>query len=513
MNPVHPSDSDISVHGAARSVSQPPKPLGQSTVPAVRELLSSLAGSQRCCVLVVDHETSVRRSVARDLMACDIEALTAEDAESALRLLETGRVDVMLLDLTMPATAAIHLLNSARRGHPTLPIIAITGVADTDAALRAMRGGAYDFIVKPWPCSETVLIAVVKAIEHRRLLDRTRTLEQRVGDHQASVEWIGSSATLHHAHRLALSVASATTPVLISGESGTGKRLLASIIHQHSPRAHGPLLSIQCNALPSERLRRELFGDETAAGRPGLIEACHGGTLVLGEVGSLPVPLQVELLALLQTGRVGAISEDAAAPPDVRVVATTESDLSASVEAGTFRRDLYYALAVVTLVLPALRTRKEDVAALAHHFMHSHAKRLGREVRRISADAVRCLREQSWVGNVRELGSVIEHAVVVCRGQTILPADLPFERAAREVSAAGSPAAHSTVEGFTLPAELGELPFAEAKKRAVLAFEQEYLRRMLRQAGGNISEAARQSGLDRSNFRRVLKKNVRRRSG
>ena len=468
----------------------------------------------RARVLVADHDAGIRRSVARELIACGFDVLTAGDFESALGLLRSGPVDVMLADVALPGQDAGAILHVVLRDHPRLVTIMMPAFGEMAQAVRLVRAGAYDLLVKPFASPDAVILAVTRALEHRRLIDLSHQLKQRLEHYEAFEEWLGSSPPVRQAHRIALAVASSTIAALIVGEAGTGKKLLARIIHEHSARAGRALVYLHAGALPPDAVERELFGvpetGQTPA-RRGLIDAADRGTLVLGDPQALSAPVQLALAAMIQTGK---LTRGDAEPPrtvDVRVLALSEVDAAQHVASGALRAELSYALTAVSLHIPALRKRTEDIAVLAHHFMHHHAQRLGRGVRRISAAAIRVLREQPWPGNVCELKATVEHAVVLAHSDTILAEDLGLGRSNAARANCALPA--DEPDALVLPAELVDMPFAPAKDRAVRAFEQAYLKRVLQRAGGNISEAARLSGLDRSNFRRVLKKGGRRARG
>jgi transcriptional regulator with GAF, ATPase, and Fis domain len=304
-------------------------------------------------------------------------------------------------------------------------------------------------------------------------------------------------------------VAPTSSTVLILGESGTGKELTARAIHQHSPRANNPFVAVNCSAIPVDLVESELFGHVrgaftgATATRPGLFESADRGTLFLDEVGDLPPLAQVKLLRALQEGEVKRVGSNETRIVDVRVIAATNVDLKGRIASGRFREDLYYRLNVVAISLPPLRERREDIPLLAYHFLQKYSGRSGSAVRKISPEAMRVLSSQRWEGNVRELENAIEHSVVFCRDGSISPADLPFSKkqgGSVEVPAGAPVSAAPGIE------PLADLPYREAKERAVHAFESSYFGAVLGRAGGNVSEAARQAGLDRSNFRRAAKR-------
>jgi DNA-binding NtrC family response regulator len=458
----------------------------------------------RARVLVVDDEPAIRRSIARLLMARGFAVDTAEDGAAALDLLKTRGADVMLLDLMMPAMSGMDVLARVKQRHPEIEVIMMTAFGDVDTAVKAVRAGAYDFLTKPFTSPDTVYLTLEKATEHRRLLDRTRDLERRLEQHEKFGELVGTSPRMQEVYRRARGVAHTSSTVLILGESGTGKELVARAIHQNSPRGDKALRVVNCGAIPENLVETELFGSVKGAftgavDKAGLFELADEGTLFLDEVGDLPPMAQVKLLRALAQGEIRRVGSQETRIVDVRVIAATNVDLKERIAAGKFREDLYYRLSVIPLFLPPLRQRKEDIPLLAYHFLQKYARRAGRDLRRISVEALRKLREHPWPGNVRELENAIEHAVVMARGDAIMPADLPSGQRDDDGDAGSGPA----IAGV---GALGELPYAEAKEKAIEVFDRAYVERLMERASGNVSEAARQAGMDRSNFRRLLKK-------
>jgi DNA-binding NtrC family response regulator len=469
------------------------------------------AAPKQARVLVVDDEPNVRRSLARVLMTCGFDVLTAEDGMAALALLETGMVDVMLVDMLMPRMGGIDVLERVKAQHPEVEVIIMTAFANVDDAVAAVKSGAYDFLTKPFPSNEVVAMTISKAAERKQLIDRMVMLEQRLEQHENFGELIGNTARMREVYRMALGVAPTNATVLVLGESGTGKELIARAIHQHSSRAERSFVAVNCSAIPVDLVESELFGHVRGAftgaisARVGLFEAADKSTIFLDEVGDLPLQAQVKLLRVLQEGEVKRVGSNETINVDVRVIAATNADLKLKMAAGKFREDLYYRLNVIIIGLPPLRQRKDDIPLLAYHFLHKYARRMSRNVSRIGVEAMRLLRDQRWPGNVRELEHAIEHAVIMAKGDTIVPGDLPPVNAPSVPFETVPPPALSTpfVPGLE---QLTDLPFSDAKRRALEAFEQSYLEALLKRTGGNVSEAARQAGLDRSNFRRVLKK-------
>jgi DNA-binding NtrC family response regulator len=471
----------------------------------------------RTRVLVVDDDPTMRRGLTRLLEARGFDARAAEDGDAAVQLAMAGDLDVLLVDLHMPRTSGMDVLERVKSARADVEVVMMTAYADIDSAVTAVKAGAYDFLTKPFPTNDAVAIAVAKAAEHKRLVGRTLELERELEVHEQFGDIIGNSPRMREVFRIAEGVAASTSTVLILGESGTGKELVAHAIHQRSTRADRPLVVVNCGAIPAELVESELFGHTRGAftgatmAREGLFEAADGGTIFLDEIGDLPLPSQVKLLRTLQDGEVKRIGSNEAKTVDVRVIAATNVDLRTRIREGKFREDLYYRLNVISFVIPPLRERVEDIPLLATHFLRKYARRTGKNVTRIDPDAMRALQSYPWPGNVRELENAIERAVVLAHADTIALGDLPFGEPTLgalppvdvppRASSASQPPAPSMSVGV-----YADLPYTEARRRAVLDFEREYAAAQLARAHGNISQAARAAGLDRSNFKRVLRR-------
>ena len=459
-------------------------------------------------VLVVDDEPTLRRTLARLLNSRNMTVLTADDGAQAIELLGREAVDVLLVDLMMPNVGGLELLDHVRSQHTGVEVIMMTAFGDVETAVKAVRAGAYHFLTKPFRSNDEVVLTVTKAAERRRLVDRALLLERRLEQMEKFGELIGNSPAMQEVYRLAIGVAPTSSTVLILGESGTGKELTARAIHGHSPRVSNPFVAVNCSAIPVDLVESELFGHVrgaftgATATRAGLFESADRGTLFLDEVGDLPPLAQVKLLRALQEGEVKRVGSNETRIVDVRVVAATNVDLRSRIAAGRFREDLYYRLNVVPISLPALRERREDIPLLAYHFLQKYASRSASQVKKISPEAMRLLCAHHWQGNVRELENAVEHAVVFCRDDTMTPAELPFGRTSNgpPLDSNGGGSSALGVPG------LFDLPYREAKERSLEAFETAYFEGLLARTQGNVSEAARQAGLDRSNFRRAVKR-------
>ena len=375
-------------------------------------------------ILIVDDEPGLRQTLDRILGAEGYETATASDAAEALDTLARHDVDLVLCDLRMPAMGGLEFLERYEAQHGRGLVIAMSAYGDADTAIAAMQRGAYDYIQKPFRADE-VILCVRKAAEREKLRAKVERLEEELSSIRGGGSIVGRSPALIAAASVARKVARHPSTVLITGESGTGKELIARLIHDESPRADRAFVAVNCGAIPEALLESELFGHVrgsftgAASDKPGLFEEADGGTLFLDEIGELPATLQVKLLRALQEGEVRRVGANASRRVDVRVVAATNRDLGADVAAGRFRGDLYYRVNVVSIRLPSLRERREDIPELALHFLRRHNARLGLDVQRIAPDAVRLLAAHAWPGNVRELENVIERALVMASGPTI----------------------------------------------------------------------------------------------
>ena len=470
-------------------------------------------------VLVVDDEDALRRTVQRMLEARGMLVTSVDGGPAALERIDADAPDVVLVDYMMPGMDGMQVIQRIKDVRPDVEVIMMSASASLETAIAAKKAGAYYFLRKPFESNDALVLSVMLAAEHRWLSHHARSLEEQLDAREQFGEMIGTSKGMLEVHRIIHGVANTHTTILILGESGTGKELVARALHASSPRAQAPMVALNCAAIPKDLVESELFGHVRGAftgaqtARGGVFEAANTGTLFLDEVGDLPLPAQASLLRALQSGEIKRVGSDETRTVDVRVIAATNVDLKTKIAAGTFRADLFYRLNVIAVHLPALRERGDDVLLLADHFLTKLERRLQRESKVLADDARRALREYEWPGNVRELEHALEHAFILSQGGVIRAADLPFRTSTDDRALATSDVAElarasdgSPGEGLAVPVALFELTYAEAKRQAQGLFDEAYMTFIMKRTNGNLSEAARQAGLDRSNFRRIARK-------
>ncbi|HSU29605.1 MAG TPA: sigma-54 dependent transcriptional regulator [Bryobacteraceae bacterium] len=386
----------------------------------------------RHTILVVDDDVSLRRVVKMQLEEAGYDVVLAADGRQAQDLINANHPKLVITDLRMPDSSGIDLLRYIRDEHLDTTVILITAFGTVETAVEAMKAGAYDYITKPIDYDALVLV-VHRAMERQNLIEEVRNLRSALDQRYGFEGIVGHSQSILRVLEMASRVAQHDSTVLIQGETGTGKELLARAIHHNSRRKNKPFVTINCGAIPKELIESELFGFTrgafTGAHAPklGKIEMADRGTLFLDEIGELPLEMQVKLLRVLQNGEVEKIGATGSAVVDVRVIAATNRNLQAMIEDGTFREDLYYRLAVVPLELPPLRERKEDIPELAQHLFRKLKQRHGLEAVRMSPKLTSHFTGYRWPGNVRELENVIERMLVLSSGQEIGENDLPDE--------------------------------------------------------------------------------------
>jgi len=395
--------------------------------------------SDAVTILVADDETGMRESVARALRREAFHVIAVEDGAAALDVLRRGGVDLLVADLRMPGLDGLELLRAVKVVAPDTGVILLSGRGTVEEAVAAMKEGAYDFLTKPFDLAPLIRI-VRQALQHRALVLENRNLRRRLDELAGTGEFIGASPAMLEVLALVKQVASASTTVLISGESGTGKEVIARALHRFSPRRGKPFVSLNCAALPETLLESELFGYEKGAftgavGRKmGRFEMADGGTLLLDEVGDLSPAAQSKLLRVLQEGEFEPLGATRSVRVDVRVVAATNQDLAQLVKERRFREDLYYRLQVITVSLPPLRERREDIPLLAQHFLRLYAVKNQREIEGFTENALAKLVDYAWPGNVRELEHIVERGVILARARLLGLEDLPEAIAQTEPS-------------------------------------------------------------------------------
>ena len=435
-------------------------------------------------ILVVEDEEKLRRVIELQLLSSGFEVDKAATAEEGLKIVD--RADLVLTDLKLPNMDGLDFLGQIRRQNSQVPVLMMTAFGSVETAVGAMKAGATDFLLKPFSLDHLMQV-VNKALEVRALRDENRQLKEELGRRYEFDNIVGRSQPMQEIFAAIERVAPTRATVLLAGESGVGKDLIARAIHFHSPRRDRPLVKINCTAIPENLMESELFGYEKGAftgantTKPGKFEQADTGTVFLDEIGDVPAAIQVKLLRILQEREFERLGSNVTRHIDVRVIAATNQDLRAALEQGTFREDLYYRLNVVPLNIPSLRERKQDIPFLANHFVHKLAPDTGSRVESITDAAMEKLMQYHWPGNVRELENVIERSLVMCSGTQLDAADIKLENAPRARPQAEN---HFLPEGMSLD-----------------AYEQELIREALRRADGNKSQAARLLGLTRNALR------------
>src|SRR5450432_2616767 len=449
--------------------------------------VSNAGQSSMANILIVEDEPKMRRLLEISLGEGGHHIQVAPDAETALKNLHANQFDVVVTDVKLPGMNGLEFLQEAKRLNASMPIVVMTAYGSVETAVEAMKLGASDYVLKPFTMAEMKLV-VAKEIDVQRVRDENRSLKEALGQRYHFNNIVARSAPMQAVLALVERVAPTNSTVLIGGESGVGKDLVARAIHQNSRRASSPFIKINSTAIPDTLFESELFGFERGAftgalaSKPGKFELADKGTLFLDEIGDVPAAIQVKLLRVLQEREFERLGSNVTRHIDIRLVAATNQDLRAALEQGTFREDLYYRLNVVPLNIPPLRERKVDIPTLANHFVHKLAPETGCGVERITDAAMEKLVAYHWPGNVRELENVIERSLVMATGTELDSGDIKLESAPRSRPQSGDP--HFLPEGLSLD-----------------QYEQDIIREALRRADGNKSQAARLLGLTRNALR------------
>jgi len=440
-------------------------------------------------VLVVDDDLEMCELLSDVLKGEGFSAITTHDSLEASKILKKEEFDIIITDLKMKGLKGLDLLEETRQVSPLTPVIIITAFGTIESAIQAIKMGAYDYITKPFQMDELIL-TVRKALENRFLKKEVVRLKKEVETRYHFHQLIGKSASMQKIYDLIERIRDSSINVFITGESGTGKELAAKAIHYSGIRKGGPFIAVNCAAIPETLLESELFGYKKGAftdaksDKKGLIFEADEGTLFLDEITEMPPTLQAKLLRVLEEREVRPLGDTNSYPIDVRIISTSNCDITSSIQQGRFREDLYYRLKVIDIEMPALRERREDIPILVQHFIQKFSKELKRAVSGVSGDALKILLNYPWPGNVRELENIIQRAITLSRHEVVSPEDLPASIIQKGVEKLFEKAVE---EKFTLD-----------------QLEKEYIRRVLIETGGNKSKAAERLGLDRKTLYRKL---------
>lgn len=443
-------------------------------------------------ILVVDDEESIRLSLEGILLDEGFRALFASNGEDAIRITQEEDPDLILLDIWMPGIDGMETLSRIKEDRPNQPVIMMSGHGTIETAVKATRLGAYDFIEKPLSL-EKILLSIQNAMQVGQLMAENQALKAKI---KKEHEMIGESQPILQMKRQIAIAAPSNGWVLITGENGTGKELVARAIHHQSARAKQTFVEVNCAAIPEELIESELFGHEKGAftgatnARKGKFDQANGGTLFLDEIGDMSLKTQAKILRILQERKFERVGGNRTIEVDVRVIAATNKNLESEIQEGNFREDLYFRLNVLPFHVPPLRERKEDIQRLSSHFLNYFCSQESRDIKCLSVDALQALVQYNWPGNIRELKNLIERMVIMTPAQKIEYEHLP--------------ASIRTVGGEHDDRVLGNIP-ATTYRDAKELFEKQFLKQKLEENGWNISRTAEEIGLERSNLHRKIK--------
>jgi len=448
-------------------------------------------------ILIIDDEAEMLENCRRILKLSGYDCLLLQESENFAQVLKEESPDLILTDLRMPKKDGMRVLKEAKAIDPDILVLLFTAYGTIKSALEACKLGAFDYIQKPFS-AEQLRIAVNRGIKQKRLSDENRYLRSQLKEAYGFNKIIGKSASLQKVLKRIKKVSKTEANILIRGDSGTGKELTARSIHKNSERRGRPFVPVDCASLPENLLESELFGHEKGAftdahvTRPGIFEYANGGTLFLDEIGELNITLQSKLLRVLQERQVRRVGGRKLLNVDVRIISATNRDLKNAIGEGSFREDLFYRINVISIPLPPLKERKDDIPLLANHYLKHFNKSRKNEVKGISVEAMELMERYHWPGNVRELQNVMERAVSLMDSEFIAPEDLPEKM--RRVD---------KFDAFKFPADSN---FKKAKKDWMDLFEKRYLSDLLKRHNGNISKAALEAQVNRKTIHRLLKR-------
>jgi two-component system response regulator HydG len=444
-------------------------------------------------VLVVDDDPAHRTMLRTLLTGWGYSISEADDGATAIEKVHEQAFDLILMDIRMIKVSGLEALNEIKAFNPAIPVIIMTAYSSVETAVEALKSGAYDYLTKPLDFDE-LRLAMERAMDHRQLREENRLLRESLGNHFDRQNIIGRSPTMVRLLETVAQVAPSEATVLITGESGTGKEMIAGAIHFNSPRKDGPFVKLNCAAITETLLESELFGHEKGAftgahkRKEGRFRQAHGGSIFLDEISEMSLAMQVKLLRVLQEREITRVGGEEVIQVDVRLIAATNKDLLQEIETGRFREDLFYRLNVVTLNMPPLRDRREDIPLLAKHFLEIFSEKNRKQIKGFTPQAMDQLLRYDWPGNVRELMNAVERGVVLSSSEYLDEEELPLVLKDK------------ITEGEERPKEAipGDLPLEEVEKASIL--------KTLELTGGNKSEAARRLGITRRTLHKKLKK-------
>lgn len=448
-------------------------------------------------ILVVDDEIGMRQLLEKLLEDNGYEVTSAVDGVDALDKIKENRPAFALIDFKMPRMNGLRLLEKIKKSYPEVVVVMMTAYGTVENAVSAMKLGAFDYINKPFE-NEEIMLVINKALEKKRLEEENIVLRRQLEKSYTLSDIISANAEMQKVFDVMRKVAQTKSTVLVQGETGTGKELVARAIHNLSPRHDLPFVPVDCAALSESLLESELFGHVRGAftgavqDKEGLFETAHGGTVFLDEVGHISSEIQAKLLRVLQDGEIKRVGDAGSRKVDIRLIAASNEDLEKAVKESRFREDLYYRLNVVPIFIPPLRERKEDILLLVEHFINKYNCLEKKQLKGIAADALKVLMNYDWPGNVRELENLVHRAVVMEQGENIDLADLPASLRVPETA--------EMRNNYSRAAD-----FRKAKKNAVMSFEKRFLTEVLIRNQGNVSRVAKEISLDRRNLHRKLR--------
>jgi len=449
-------------------------------------------------LLIVDDEEDMLRLLKRSLSAdleCEIQ--TASNAYQAMTLLEESPFDVVLADIRMPGMNGMEFLGRVRQEFPGLTVVMMTAYGTIDLAVQSIKQGAYDFITKPFE-HEKLVHLMAKALERSRLVQENLLLQRKIEEQESLDEMVGASPKMQQIFETIRLISSADVTVLLTGESGTGKDVAARAIHKLGHRRKGPFVAVNCPNLPENILESELFGYRKGAfthatrDKKGLFWEAQGGTIYLDEIGDISLTLQTKLLRVLQDKEIRPLGDTRSVKVDVRIIASTNRDLAAKMKDNLFREDLFYRLNVMSIYMPPLRERLEDIPVLIGHFLHRFCAEFGREARTVPPEVMRRLINHPWRGNVRELENVVSRLVLLSSDTVIRAEDLGAD--------------FVDPGDCLMTPEFNRFQYKEAKSRVLERFHQEYLASLLSRTSGNVTRAAKDCGLERQALQQIMRR-------